>query len=351
LHYIDNPTVETKLRHHAEEAGWEGRGFMKKRCGKGGLFFVVLLAVSLVWFQVTHAQEFPTKPITLIIPFGAGGASDLTARAFVGASPEALGQPVVVQLKPGGGGAIASDLVAKAGPDGYTLLMGGPGPNTTLPAIEGRSRGPDDLAAVCRINYSPMLTLVPAKAPYKTFRELIEYAKAHPGQLKFGHAGIWGGPDLLWKQIQLKAGVTAKMIPYDGGAEALVGLLGGHIDLSCLAPTQSIPHIKAGRLRALSVSDSKRDPDLPQVPTLREEGLDIVNLLWKGVMAPKATPRPVVEKLASAFKKMLEDPSSVAMIKKLGDNFHYLGPDELSKFWREEYEAHKELGKVFKKTN
>jgi len=312
---------------------------------------LVLLAVSLVWVQVTHAQEFPAKPITLFIPFGAGGASDLTARAFVGAAPEALGQPVVIQLKPGGGGAIASDLVAKAAPDGTTLLMGGPGPNTTLPAIEGRSRGPDDLAAVCRINYSPMLTLVPANAPYKTFGELIEYAKAHPGQLKFGHAGIWGGPDLLWKQIQLKAGVTAKMIPYDGGAEALVGLLGGHIDLSCLAPTQSIPHIKAGRLRALSVSDSKRDPDLPQVPTLREEGLDIVNLLWKGVMAPKATPRPVVEKLASAFKKMLEDPSSVAMIKKLGDNFHYLGPNDLSKFWREEYEAHKELGKVFKKTN
>jgi tripartite-type tricarboxylate transporter receptor subunit TctC len=335
--------------HHAEKAGWERRGFMKKQWGRGGLFFFALVAAFFVCFQTIHAQEFPTKPITLIIPFGAGGASDLTARAFVGAAPESLGQPLIVQLKPGGGGAIASDLVAKAAPDGYTLLMGGPGPNTTLPAIEGRSRGPDDLAAVCRINYSPMLTLVPANAPYKTFKELIQYAKTHPGQLKFGHAGIWGGPDLLWKQIQLKAGITAKIIPYDGGAEALVGLLGGHIDLSCLAPTQSIPHIKAGRLRALAVSDANRDPDLPQVPTLREEGVDVVNLLWKGVMAPKTTPRPVIDKLASAFKKMLEDPSSVAMIKKLGDNFHYLGPDELSKFWREEYEAHKELGKVFKK--
>lgn len=324
---------------------------MKKQWGKGGLFFLVLVAAFFVWFQVTWAQEFPTKPITLIIPFGPGGASDLTARAFVGAAPEALGQPVIIQLKPGGGGAIASDIVAKAAPDGYTLLMGGPGPNTTLPAIEGRSRGPEDLAAVCRINYSAMLTLVPANAPYKTFKELIQYAKAHPGQLKFGHAGIWGGPDLLWKQIQLKAGITAKIIPYDGGAEAMVGLLGGHIDVSCLAPTQSTPHIKAGKLRALSISDAKRDPDLPDVPTLREEGVDVVNLLWKGIMAPKTTPRPVIDKLASAFKKMLEDPSSIAMIKKLGDNFHYLGPDELTKFWREEYEAHKELGKVFKKTN
>jgi len=324
---------------------------MKGKLNKRGVLFLALLAVSPMGYQATHAQEFPTKPITLIIPFGPGGASDLTARAFVGAAPEALGQPVIIQLKPGGGGAIASDIVAKAAPDGYTLLMGGPGPNTTLPAIEGRSRGPEDLAAVCRINYSAMLTLVPANAPYKTFKELIQYAKAHPGQLKFGHAGIWGGPDLLWKQIQLKAGITAKIIPYDGGAEAMVGLLGGHIDVSCLAPTQSTPHIKAGKLRALSISDAKRDPDLPDVPTLREEGVDVVNLLWKGIMAPKTTPRPVIDKLASAFKKMLEDPSSIAMIKKLGDNFHYLGPDELTKFWREEYEAHKELGKVFKKTN
>ena len=340
-----------EINHHAEGARWERIEFMMKDGRKGGLFLLALVATFFVWCQVVHAQEFPTKPITLIIPFGPGGASDLTARAFVGAAPEYLGQPIIIQLKPVGGGAIASDIVAKATPDGYTLLMGGPGPNTTLPAIEGRSRGPDDLAAVCRVNYLAMLTLVQAKAPYKTFKELIQYAKAHPGQLKFGHAGIWGGPDLLWKQIQMKTGITAKIIPYDGGAEALVALLGGHIDLSCLAPTQSTPHIKAGKLLALSISDARRDPDLPDVPTLQEEGVDIINLLWKGIMAPKATPRPVIDKLASAFKKMFEDPSSKAIIKKLGDDFHYLGPDELTKFWREEYEAHKELGKVFKKPN
>jgi tripartite-type tricarboxylate transporter receptor subunit TctC len=340
-----------EINHHAEKPRWERREFMRKQEGKGALFLFALAAFFFGWSLAVHAQEFPTKPISLIIPFGPGGTSDLTARAFVGAAPEYLGQPIIIQLKPGGGGAIASDIVAKAAPDGYTLLMGGPGPNTTLPAIEGRSKGPDDLAAVCRVNYLAMLTLVQANTPYKTFKELIQYAKAHPGQLKFGHAGIWGGPDLLWKQIQLKTGITTKMIPYDGGAEALVGLLGGHIDLSCLAPTQSTPHIKAGKLRALSISDAKRDPDLPDVPTLREEGVDIVNLLWKGIMAPKATPRPVIDKLASAFKKMFEDQSSKAIIKKLGDDFHYLDPDELTKFWREEYEAHKELGKVFKKTN
>jgi tripartite-type tricarboxylate transporter receptor subunit TctC len=310
---------------------------------------VVLLMLLAISFAVVQAQEFPTKPVTLIIPFGPGGASDLTARAFFGAAHEYLGEPVIIQLKPGGGGAIASDIVAKAPPDGYTLLMGGPGPNTTLPAIEGRSRGPDDLAAICRINYNAMLTLVPANAPYKTMQEFIQYAKANPNKLRFGHAGIWGGPDLLWKSIQIKAGITAKIIPYDGGAEALIALLGGHIDVACLFPTQSTPHIKSGKIRALAVSDSKRDPDFPDVPTLQEAGVDVVSVVWKGVLAPKATPRPVIDKLAPAFKKMSEDKSSVAMIRQLGDNFHYMGPDELTKFWREEYEAHKELGKVFKK--
>lgn len=310
---------------------------------------VVLLMLLAISFAVVQAQEFPTKPVTLIIPFGPGGASDLTARAFFGAAHEYLGQPVIIQLKPGGGGAIASDIVAKAPPDGYTLLMGGPGPNTTLPAIEGRSRGPDDLAAICRINYNAMLTLVPANAPYKTMQEFIQYAKANPNKLRFGHAGIWGGPDLLWKSIQIKAGITAKIIPYDGGAEALIALLGGHIDVACLFPTQSTPHIKSGKIRALAVSDLKRDPDFPDVPTLQEAGVDVVSIVWKGVLAPKATPRLIIDKLALAFKKMSEDKSSVAMIRQLGDNFHYMGPDELTKFWREEYEAHKELGKVFKK--
>ena len=322
---------------------------MKSRLSKSGSFFLILVMACLIVSLETQAQEFPTKPVSLIIPFGPGGASDLTARAFVGAAHEYLGQPVIIQLKPGGGGAIASDIVAKAAPDGYTLLMGGPGPNTTLPAIEGRSRGPDDLAAVCRINYNAMLTLVPAGAPYKTMQEFVQYAKANPGKLRFGHTGIWGGPDLLWKSIQVKAGISAKIIPYDGGAEALIGLLGGHIDVACLFPTQSTPHIKGGKIRALAVSDSKRDPDFPDVPTLQEAGVDVVSVVWKGVLAPKSTPRPVIDKLALAFKKMSEDKSSLAMIRQLGDNFHYQTPDELTQFWRQEYETHKELGKMFKK--
>ena len=123
-------------------------------------------------------------------------------------------------------------------------------------------------------------------------------------------------------------------------AEALIGLLGGHIDVACLFPTQSTPHIKAGKLRALAVSDSKRDPDFPDRPNAAGKQVLMLSVSsGKGVLAPKATPRPIIDKLALAFKKMSEDKSSVAMIRQLGDNFHYMGPDELTKFWQEEFEA------------
>ena len=129
---------------------------MKKRTGQRVFVCFSVLTLALLGGQLVYAQEFPTKPVSLIIPFGAGGSHDLTARAVTSVAADHLGQPMLVQLKPGGGGAIASDFVAKATPDGYTLLFGGSGPNTTLPAIENRSKGPDDFVAICRVNYSPV---------------------------------------------------------------------------------------------------------------------------------------------------------------------------------------------------
>ena len=133
-----------------------------------------------------------------------------------------LGQPIIVQIKSGGGGAIGSEAVAKAQPDGYTLLAGGPGWNTTLPAVEGRSKGPDDLVAVCRINYSPNDHHRPADAPFKTFKEMIAWAKANPGKLLYGHTGPWGAADMPWKMIMKTTGITSKVVPYDGGGPALI---------------------------------------------------------------------------------------------------------------------------------
>jgi tripartite-type tricarboxylate transporter receptor subunit TctC len=146
------------------------------RLTRKALFCAAALVGSWVGSQVVQAQEFPSKPVILVIPFGAGGSHDLTARAVTSVAMDYLKQPMVVQLKPGGGGAIASEFVAKAAPDGYTLLFGGSGPNATLPAIENRSKGPDDFEAVCRVNYSPNVIIARADAPYKTLIEMVEWA-------------------------------------------------------------------------------------------------------------------------------------------------------------------------------
>jgi tripartite-type tricarboxylate transporter receptor subunit TctC len=322
---------------------------MRRKIVRQVLAYFILLTMTLLGSQFVQAQDFPTKPVTLVIPFGAGGSHDLTARAVTSVAADYLGQPMLVQLKPGGGGAIASDFVTKAAPDGYTLLFGGTGPNTTLPAIEGRSKGPDDFLAVCRVNYSPVIFVARADAPYKTFKEMLVWAKSNPGKLVFGNTGPWGAADLPWKMMMQKTGINTRIVPHDGGGPALMAILGGHVDVSGIFSAQTLPHIQSGKLRALAVPDVQRDPTLPDVPTCREEGVDVVYLMWRAALAPKGTPRPVIDKLAVAFKKMCEDKSVKDMIKKFGDDIQYLGPDDFARAWREEYETQKELGKVFKK--
>ena len=321
---------------------------MPRSFGNGGWAGLLLLIASGFSAAIVPAADFPSKPITLVIPVGAGGSHDLTARAVTSVATEYLGQPIIIQLKPGGGGAIGSEFVARSAPDGYTLLFGGPGWSSAFPAIEGRSKGPDDLVAVCRINYSPTIIVCRADAPYKTFKEMIEWVKANPGKLVFANTGPWGQADLPWKLIVKETGIVTKIVPYDGGGPAIVALLGGHADVNGgLSPTL-MPQIKGGKLRALAVLDYHRDKDLPDVPTAREEGINVVNFLWRGVLAPKGTPRPIIEKLSAAFKKMTEDKTVVAMIRQFGDEIQYLGPDEFGKAWREEYQSYKELAKMFK---
>ena len=164
-----------------------------------------------------------------------------------------------------------------------------------------------------------------------------------------GHTGTWGNSDLAWKQIKKATGIETRVVPYDGGAPLIIAAVGGHVDVFAGVIATPLPHIKAGKLRLLTVLDDVRMKDFPDIPTAKEQGVDVVNLMWRGVHAPKGTPRPIVDKLAVAFKKMTEDKSVIEAVKRLGDDIYYLGPDEFAKFWRAEYEAHKEIGKMFKK--
>lgn len=307
---------------------------------------IVLLA-ALLALTSAAAQDFPTKPITLIVPFGAGGASDLILRSFIDMAPKFLGQRVVVQIRSGGGGAIASELVAQAKPDGYTLLFGHSNSNSILPAIEGRSKGPDDLVAVCLVNTSGTVLLARPDAPFGSFQEMIAWAKANPGRLIVANTGPWSAVDFTWKRMEHELGIKLRIVSYPGGAEALVALLGGHVQAALLSPPQSLPHIRTGKLRPLAWSGTARHPDLPRVPTAAEQGFDKTLSVFKGVMAPKGTPRPIVEKIAAGFKSMLETRQAIEGIRRLGEEIEYLGPDDFERYWRAEYQTFKELGGIF----
>jgi tripartite-type tricarboxylate transporter receptor subunit TctC len=310
-----------------------------------------LIIFALFSFSVStlQAQDFPTKPINLVIPFAAGGSSDLAARTFVHLSPGIFGQPMIIQIKPGGGGAIGTEFVAQAKPDGYNLLFGHTNCNTILPIAEGLSRGPDDLAAVCRINIENNIYFVRADSPFKTIKDMIDWAKANPGKLSFGNVGTWSVTDFEWRWLENKAGIKTRIVPYNGGGDALIALLGGHIQVAMLSSSSGYPHLRAGKLRALAICGPYRKADSPNIPPMKDEGYDTgLEGYWKGVVAPKGTPRPIIEKLAAGFKKMTENKQAIDNFAKLGNDFNYQGPDEFAKYWREDYRIYKEMVKMFK---
>jgi tripartite-type tricarboxylate transporter receptor subunit TctC len=327
---------------------------MKRTVGRSGAVWIGLMILASIClsshFSNVQAQNFPTKPITVIIPFGPGGSSDLTFRAITTSAQQFLGQPIVIEVKPGGGGAIGSELVARAKPDGYTLLAGHSSVNSILPAFEGRSNGPDSLEPVCRINWDYGFVVTRVDAPFKTYKEMIEWAKAHPGELKFGHTGVMGIVDLAWRVAERHFGMKTKSVPFEGGGQALTALLGGHIDVTDTSPSQTLAQIKAGKIIALAWDGPARHPDLPNVPTAKEAGFvtDVAGV-WKGVLAPKGTPKPIIDKLAQAFKQMTETEQAKASVKQLGNWFDYAGPEEFGKSWKAEYQWYVEFAKTIKK--
>ena len=305
----------------------------------------LLMACAAVLASVAGAaaQDFPTKPVELLIPFGPGGSHDLTARAVASVAHQYLGQPLLVVLKPGGGGAVASQQVIRAKPDGYTLLFGGSGPNTTFALVQKAPIGPDQFQPVARINYSASFLAVRADSPLKTLRDFVDYAKKNPGKLNFANTGPWGAADLPMRIFAKAAGIEYNNIPHDGGGPALLAVLGGHADATFGFTAQLTPQVAAGKMRLLGFTDVKRHPDFKNVPTLKEEGYDAVFTMWRSVLAPKSTPPAVVEKLEAAFKKLSEDRSFKALIRSLGDEVHFQGGKEFDKTWREEWEQHSKV--------
>jgi tripartite-type tricarboxylate transporter receptor subunit TctC len=266
-----------------------------------------------------HAQSYPDRPIKLVVPFPAGGATDTTARLVAQQMQAHLGQVVIIENQGGAGGTIGTRQVAGAAPDGYTLLMGSLGTFGTQPLLYKLDYDPRKAFAPVAATVVDKLVLVAGPSlQVKTIQELVRYAKAKPGKLNYGNA-IGIGPQLVAELFKVKSGTDIVHIPYRGGAPMIADLVAGQIDMTVNGKSVLLPHIAAGKLRALAVTGASRWPELPDVPTLVELGyLDAPYDAMFGVVTPAGTPTAVIERLNAAINEGLRSPDMRTSLAKLG---------------------------------
>lgn len=278
--------------------------------------------------KAPEAPKFPTKQVEIICPYAAGGGTDMVSRILANGAKDKLGQPVVVVNKTGGVGAVGMNEGKKAKNDGYTVTM------ITVELVTLQHLGLAQLdykgyEPLLRVNMDPSAITVRADAPWKTFKEFIDYAKANPGKVRVGNAG----PGSIWHlaatALEQKAGVKFNHVPYPGGAApAVLSLLGGNIEAVAVSPAEVETNVKAGKLKVLAVASDKRAKQLPDVPTMKEQGVDLVLGTWRGLAVPSGTPAPVVKQLHDAFKATMEDKAFTDFMDKSGLGIAYQsGPD------------------------
>lgn len=270
---------------------------------------VAAAALAALPFAAT-AQNYPAKPVTIIVPFAAGGTTDILARVIGQALTKELGQQVIVDNRAGAGGNIGGALAAKANADGYTLFMGTVGTHAINAALYKKMTFDPvkDFAPLTRVAMVPNLLVANPARPYKNVKELIAYAKANPGKVTFGSSGSGSSIHLSGELFNSMAKVEMIHIPYKGSAPAVTDLVGGQIDIMFDNMPSAIQHVRSGRLKPLAVTTAKRSPELPEVPTIAEAGVPGYEATsWFGMFAPAATPAPVVTRLNQALVKVLAD--------------------------------------------
>jgi tripartite-type tricarboxylate transporter receptor subunit TctC len=284
---------------------------------------------------VTATNKFPEKPITMTVGFSVGGGADLLARSLEKLSVKYLGQPLVVVNKPGGAGMIGWNDLVDSSPDGYTIGISSS--ELILLPLYGQTRYHylTALEPIVQISNSPIVMLVKTDQPWQNVHEFIEYAKQHPGQLKFGHAGIGSLPHVAGEAFAKIADINIDQVPFSGASESTAALLGNHIQIAFMSSVSVKGQIKNGSLRALAVSSEHRltDPDLTQISTFKEQGLDLVFNSRHGVAAPKGLPPDVKIKLAEGFKAMISDPEFKISMDSIGVEVEYLEPKEFKNQW------------------
>ena len=298
--------------------------------------------------STSSGQAYPSKPIGIVVGFTPGGGVDINARLLAPKLTEDFGQQVIVENRPGAGTNIANELVARAAPDGYTLLI-----NTAAVAINMslyKKVGYDalrDFAPLSMFSMSPNILVVHASVPVRNVKELIALAKARPGQLNFSSAGAGTTQHLAGELFNLRAGTKMVHVPYRGSAPSLTALISGEVDLTYANIPAISAHVKAGRLRPLANLGPKRSDQLPEVPTMREAGIKGVEVVvWYGLLAPAATPRDIVAKLADAIARAARSPDTRQRLLDLGAEPVGNTPEEFGKLLREEVARWAEVVKI-----
>jgi len=282
-----------------------------------------VIAMVAVMPLTAAAQQpaWPAKPIHLIVPFPAGGQLDVVARLVADRLSPALGQPVVVEAKPGADGNIATELVAKSAPDGYTWLAASP-PTTIQPSVRPKTLRYDplrDFQAVAFLGTSPFLFVVPSSLPVSTLREFVAYAKERPGALSYAGSARGTVVHLSSELLKHDAGISMEMIGYQGQPSAIADLITGRVQFMTLGVILAEPHLKSGKLKALAVLDDKRYAALPEVPSVVELGYpNLVMSTWFGLVVPRDTPRPIVERINAEVMKILASADVVEKLKAMG---------------------------------
>lgn len=305
---------------------------------------LALFCLSVSSSQTALAQDYPSKPIRIVVPLAPGGGTDLLARVLAEKLHEKFGQPVTVENRSGAAGNIGADAVFKSPPDGYTLLFTQPGPLVVNKALYAKLPfDPDQFTPVALVSQQDIMLAANPKVPAGNLQELIAYAKANPGKLNFGSSGAGSAPHLAAELFCSMAGLKMVHVPYKGAGESMAATLGGQVDLTFFAFSTALRNTRAGKLRAIAIGGAKRNAQAPEVPSIAEAVPGYSAASWTGMVAPPGTPEPVVQKLAGAISEIVKMPDVHKRLIDAGDEAFDSTPARMAGFMREERARWSEL--------
>lgn len=309
-----------------------------KRNDFAGRLVLFLGAAGIFFMPGPAPAAYPEKPVILNVGFSAGGPTDIIARQMAETMKKYFPQPLVVVNKVGAAGALATSEAIQAKPDGYTISFSTMTSLTIQPhRIKLPYKAPDSYTAISMVASFPFTMLVRSDAPWNTFRELIEYARAHPGKVRVAHSGVGHITHLIMEDLKMQAKIDLTLVPYPGGVEMVAAILGGHAEAMPIGTETAVNQVQGKKMKILAVFDERRNPHFPDTPTSKELGYDITKTTYSVLLGAKNLPPEAVNKLQDAYKKVSEDPAFLEPMKKLGVTVHYEGSKDITKRLWEDY--------------